>query len=243
KNSALLGAPLNWDFAFLRERRVLPGVGTKSVRVRRVNGIVLDGRLNEPAWEKAKFEEMSEISMGAQKNAARFKVAYDGDGLFEGVVCEFDLLKPLEEVKPVGKDGAAWAQECLEIMLDPYGERERHYQFIINPAPNSTYDARYAFIEDPLHPLHGKRDSSWHGRWQYATVIDKEQKRWTAEVSIPFSTLNVKPPTAGTSWTMNVGRAEYPGGYKNGPVYSLWSPNLETRSFHDRATFGDVTFK
>jgi len=143
----------------------------------------------------------------------------------------------------VGQDGAAWAQECVEIMIDPIGERQKHCQFIINPAPESTYDARYAYIEDPLHPLYGKRDSTWNGEWQYVAVVDKEQNRWTVEIRIPFATLEVQPPGPGTTWTMSLGRAEYPNGYKGGPVYSLWSPNLETRSFHDRSTFGDVTFR
>jgi len=241
--SGLLGAPLNWDFAFLRERRVLPGVGAKRAEVVRVSGIVLDSRLKEPDWAKARFEEMGEIGMGALKNATRFKLAYDDTHVYLGIVCEFDLLKPLDDVKPVGQDGAAWAQECVEIMIDPYGQREKHYQFIINPVPDSTYDARYAFIEDPLHPLYGKRDSTWNGKWTYVVVIDRERKNWTVEVQIPFATLAVDAPGPGTVWTMNIGRAEYPRGYKGGPVYSLWSPNLETRSFHDRGTFGEVTFR
>jgi len=69
-------------------------------------------------------------------------------------------------------------------------------------------------------------------------------KLWTAELRIPYTTLGVDPPPPGTLWTMNVGREEYPLGHGNGPaVYSLWSPNLETRTFHDPSTFGDVVFK
>jgi len=243
RNAALLGAPLNWDFALLRKNGVLPGAGTKKAEAPRVSGIVLDGRLDEPAWDRPRFEEMSEIGMGALKNATKFKVAYDGEGLCLVVVCDFDRIEPIEAVQPVGQDGGAWAQENIEIMVDPFGERERHCHVIINPVPESTYDARYGYIEDPLHPLYGKRDSSWNGKWQYATTVDREGKRWTAEVRIPFATLGVPPPGPGAIWTMNVGRTEYPKGYKGGPVYSLWSPNLETRSFHDRATFGDVAFK
>jgi hypothetical protein len=42
---------------------------------------------------------------------------------------------------------------------------------------------------------------------------------------------------------MNVGRSEYPGGYKKGPVHSIRSSNLQGRSFHDRSRFGDVIFR
>ena len=243
RNGRQIGAPLNWDFALLRERGVLPGAGNKSVRVARAGAIKLDGRLDEPGWQQGQFEEMSEIGMGALKNATRFKILYDGRYVYFGFECEFDRIDILDRVRPVGHDGAAYYNESLEIMLDPYGTREKHCHFILNPVPNSCYDARFGFIEDPLHPLYGKRDSSWNGKWDYAPTIDKERKRWTAEVRIPFSTLEVKPPRPGSAWSMNVGRAEWRGGYRKDPAYSIWSPNLEARSFHDRSTFGDVVFK
>ena len=242
-NGRGIGAPLNWDFAFLREKGVLPGVGSKSVQVPRVRGITLDGKLDEPGWTKPKFEEMTEIGMGAQKNATRLKVLYDDRHIYFGFVCEFDRDENLDCLRSLGRDGAAYYQECVEVMLDPYGKREKHYQFVLNPVPNSTYDAQNAFITDPVHPLYGRRDSSWNGKWDYAAVIDKKLKRWTAELRIPFTTLEVDPPRPGTIWTMNVGRTEYATGYRHGPTYSIWSPNLEARSYHDRSTFGDVTFK
>ncbi|HRU05171.1 MAG TPA: DUF4838 domain-containing protein, partial [Candidatus Brocadiia bacterium] len=244
KNSALLGAPLNWDFALLLKRGLLPGTQQRSVRARRADRIVLDGKLSDPAWAKAEFQELSEIGMGTLKNAARFKVLYDTEAFYVGVECETDKAEALAKLEPTGRDGNAWARECVELMIDPFGEREKHCQLAFNPVPDSAFDARLGYIQDPYHPLFGKRDTSWNGGWTYAAVIDKEKGRWTAEVRIPFATLEVEPPGRGTRWTMNVGRAEYPrGAEKEVPVLSLWSPNLETRSFHDRNTFGDVIFE
>jgi hypothetical protein len=181
--------------------------------------------------------------MGPQKNATRFKAAYDDHYLYLGFECDFDRNEPLDVLKSLGRDGAAYYQECIEVMLDPYGRREKHCQFVFNPVPGSTYDARYAYIEDPLHPLYGKRDSSWNGEWDYAGVIDRDRKCWTAELRIPYTTLDVDPPRPGAVWAMNVGRSQYPSGYRQDPSYSIWSPNLEARSYHDRATFGDVVFE
>lgn len=129
-------------------------------------------------------------------------------------------------------------------MLDPFGQRQRYYHFILNPVPNSTYDSRVGFITDPLHPLYGKADPSWNGDWRYATSIDKERNQWTAEVRIPYSTLGVPAPRPGARWTMNIGREEYPHGYSGGPpILSLWSSNLGTRSFHDPLTFGELLYQ
>jgi len=238
-----LEAPFNWDFALLRERGVLPGVGRKSLEVPRVSGITLDGRLDEAAWQKAASQEMSEIGMGALKNATQFKVAYDEKYLYVAFVCHFDDAASLEKLKSLGRDGTAYWQENVEIMLDPIGQRDRHCHFILNPVPNSTFDRRLGYIEDPLHPLYGKPDAAWNGAWDYAAVIDRENKRWTVEVRLPFAGLEVPPPQPGTVWTMNLGRTEFVGGRKEAPIYSIWSPNLEARDFHDRSTFGDVVFR
>ena len=237
-------APLNWDFDLLRRKGTLPGVASRRRVCPRVERIVLDGKLDDPAWRKARFQELGEIGMGALKNGSRFKVVYDGRSIYFGVECDLDDLRRIDAVRPVGRDGQAYRYECVEIMLDPFGARERYCHFILNPAPNSTYDRRFGYIDDPLHPLYSKLDSSWNGKWAYATKVDRKKMRWTAEVRIPFTTLEAEPPTPGAVWTMNLGREEWPKGPGvHPPAYSLWSPNLETRTFHDPEAFGEVLFR
>ena len=237
-------APLTWDFALLRGKGVLPGTGSRSAKCPRIRRIILDGKLDDPDWRSASFEELDEIGMGALKNASRFKTAYDDRYLYLGMICELDDLRRIEEVEPVGEDGRAYRYECLEIMLDAFGTREKYCHFILNPVPDSTYDRRFGYIDDPLDPLYKKPDKGWKGDWDYATTVDRKRLRWSAEVRVPFATLEAEPPAAGTVWTLNIGRAEWPQGPSVRPaVYSLWSPNLETRSFHDPATFGALLFE
>ena len=243
KGGRHIDTPLNWDFALLREKQILPGVGSRRVEASRVTGITLDGKLDDAAWQQLEFQELSEIGMGALRNGSRFKVGYDDGSIYLGVECDFDNVARMDELKPVGAGGQAYYQESIEIMLDPYGDRERYCHLIFNPVPNSTYQRRLGYITDPLHPLYGKPDPLWEGEWDYAAFIDRERKCWTAEVRIPFTSLEASPPVPGTIWTLNVGRNEFPTGDKSVVVYSLWSPNLEMRSFHNTATFGDVVFK
>jgi len=242
-----LKPPFSWDFASLKANGILPGTGkTRRVEVTRAPGIELQPDLSKPPWPSVPFHELNEISMGKAKNPSRFKMLYGDEAVYFGVECEYSSSRWLDFFKPMGRDGNAWAQECIELAIDPFGERNKHCQFVFNPVPNSTYDARLAYIDDPLHPLYGKRDASWDGEWTYAAHLDKAAKRWTAVVRIPFTTLGAPPAVPGAMWTLNVGRAEWPEGRGKGkpdPIYSTWSPNLESRSFHDRASFGEAVFK
>ena len=116
---------------------------------------------------------------------------------------------------------------------------------IFNPIPESCFQRRIGFIEDPLDPRFGQWDKEWKGKWQYATVIDRAHKRWTAEMRIPYTDLEVPAPQPGTIWTLNVGRTERnpPKVSHEQPRYSLWSPNLQAQDFHDRSAFGEVVFQ
>ena len=249
KGSATLSLkpPFSWDFASLKANGILPGTGeTRRVEIMRAQGLELQPDLDRPSWRSVPFHELNEISMGKARNPSRFKMLYDDKAVYFGVECEYSSSRWLDFFKPMGRDGNAWAQECVELAIDPFGERNKHCQFVFNPVPDSTYDARLAYIDAPLHPLYGKRDASWNGEWTYAARLDKAAKRWTVVVRIPFTTLGAPPAVPGTMWTLNVGRAEWPEGRGKGkpdPIYSTWSPNLESRSFHDRASFGEAVFK
>lgn len=241
------GAPFNWDFALLREKRVLPGVGTKQTQAKRVNPFKIDGRLDKPVWRGIPWETIGEIAMGKAPSETLFKVAYDETNLY--VAFKGALTSPtvLDGLTPVGRDGAAWRQENMEIVIDPLGTRRMYYHFIINPLPNSSLERRFGYFEAPDHPLHQKFEWDWRGDWEYGTHIDKEREFWTAELRIPFETLGGRRPKAGDTWILNVGRNEYgPESKRNkgGPIACyLWSPNIESKTFHDTGTFGELIFR
>jgi hypothetical protein len=193
-------------------------------------------------------EALGEIGLGDLKEPTRFRLGWDDTSLYVAFECQWSNQPPGDpDVK--GRDGAAWSQECLEVFLDPYGERERYYHVIFNPVANSCYDARFGFVDDPISPLYGKADTSWNGDWQYAAHIDRAAKTWTAEVRLPFAALGVEAPKPGSTWCMNLGRENYvrdPAGSARGKAesieLSLWSPNLEARSFGTPAAFGELVF-
>jgi len=249
RSSGTLSAPVNWDVDLLKEKGVLPGVGRKKIRAARAAGaIVLDGRLDEPAWQQAEAGEFVEIGLGRLNEPTRVRLAYDDQRLYIGFECAESLADRLAGWwKAFGHDGALYAQDCVEMFIDPVGDLDQYYHFICSAVPNSYYDEAYNLHKDPVHPLYKRDDRSWDGEWSYAGAVDAPAKRWCVEVAIPFKSMGVAAPAAGSIWKMNLGRerfVQYAGQPHGGdPDLSLWSPNLERRSFHSLEAFGDVVFE
>lgn len=233
----LIGAPFSWDFKLLREKKLLPCKDIMRLTVYRAEQSPKDFDFDAGIWAKAKWNMMDGIQLGTPSVATRFKVMYDAKNLYIAFDGE---RKNIREYRSVGKDGSCWGQDCFEILLDPYGSREKHYHFIFNGVPNSNYDSRYGFSNDPLDPNVHKADATWNGNWTYENrLLDK---RWQAIVTIPFENFNAPVPNSGTIWTANFGREEYLDGVWL-PELLLWAPNPEARAFNDRDKFGEICFE
>lgn len=239
--SAPIGAPLNWNTKLLKEQKILPGVGKKSMRIPRASGKVSTTDFTKGAWAKAQWQHMGGIQLGAIIDKTRFKAVYDSKNVY--FAFESDLA-PEKTFNVCGQDGPCYGQDCLELLIDPTGTKNVYYHFIANPVPNSRYDEAFGLITDVLDPRYNKPDKAWNGKWDYTTT--RKNGKWYLCVTVPYSTLNTKVAEPGTIWTGNFGREAFfysPAHPKGRIELSLWSPNLETMSFHDRETFGDLIFE
>ena len=207
------------------------------MKIKRAQGEIPFADFSNAAWAAAPWNELNGIQLGPVQDQTRFKVIYDQDNFYVGI--ESDLKDHLPH-NAVGRDGYAWRQDSLELVLDPAGNREQYYHFIINPLPNSYYDAAFGLISDPIHPLFNKADVSWNGDWEYQTLVKDE--KWYALFKIPFAVINCQTPSPGSTWTLNLGRGAHHAGGKVLEL-SLWSPCLESMSFHDRDSFGEGQFE
>jgi len=244
--TGMLSSPFFWDVDLLKEKRVLPGVDRRKINVARTSAPVeLDGRLDEAPWGKAQEGDLGEIGMGKITVETRVRLLYDAKSLYLGFECEEPLADRLGSGwwKSHGRDGKIYSQDCLEILVDPIGDLAQYYHFICSAIPDSTYDAALGLHKDPIHPLYNKSDRDWNGKWTYAGHIDPGAERWSVEIAIPFKTLGVPAPDKGSIWKMNLGRERFVQNLRRGdPELFMWSPNLEERSFHSRAAFGDLVF-
>lgn len=239
---ATINAPLNWDIERFSRQNLIPGLAAKkTLEIPSAENISVDGDFGSGAWRNVPWNTM-EPDSPENGMRSRFKILCDKDALYIGFECALPGNHTVKYV-PVGRDGSAWEQECLEILIDAEGNRERYFHFIFNPVADSYYEAARGYIEDPLHPLYNKPDVTWNGAWQYYNFIDRENGLWRAVARIPFASLGLSsPPESGTRWTANFGR-EHISAPHAVPRLLLWSPSRETSSFHDPDSYGEVYFK
>ena len=157
-----INAPLNWDIERFSRQNLIPGLAAKkTLEIPSAENISVDGDFGSGAWRNVPWNTM-EPDSPENGMRSRFKILCDKDALYIGFECALPGNHTVKYV-PVGRDGSAWEQECLEILIDAEGNRERYFHFIFNPVADSYYEAARGYIEDPLHPLYNKPDVTWNG--------------------------------------------------------------------------------
>ena len=197
--------------------------------------VKLDGILNEADWARAGWCTGFVRADGDQapdapfKRAAvetRFKVLVDDTAVYVGVECDEPLIDKLKAATP-WRDGAVWADDCVEIFFDPAGTGRFYHQVMVNARGTiyDSYSADYGLVHSRL----------WNGAFRAAGHIDREARKWTAEVEIPFGAV-VLTGDAKSAWRWNVARERHATGRLE---LSSWSPLRG--NFHLPDRFGTLT--
>ena len=195
----------------------------------------MDGAMTDEVWTTAEPAFLHNMSASKTEIQASFRVLYDDNCLYVGWECEEpepDKMR-LEETGP---DGPAYSRECVEFFLDVDGTRRRYVHFIAAAQKNSYYDERCGFKKI------GSWDDSWNPKWTYAHNVDKQNKRWTLEMRIPFSELGTAAPAPGTEWLGNFGRERYVGVKLFAPGIFIWSQK-EAYGLNTPLNFGVIRFE
>lgn len=214
---------------------VLTTAAFASAPATRLQGAIkLDGVFDEPGWAAApwqnNFLSASAAAEGAPKPVAvqtRFKVLYDDNALYVAVECDEPNI---DQLKAVYKehDQDVYADDCVELFMDPAGEGRYYHHFCINTngAWYDDYGADYGLVQAKL----------WNAPLQVGTKVDAGAKKWSVEVRIPFAALTIRDDVK-PDWLWNVTRERYAGG--GGGEYSTWSPLKG--NFHAPRLFGKLT--
>lgn len=159
------------------------------------------------------------------KVKTNFKAAYDDHSLFLKITCEEPDIKNIKaNVKK--HDGPVYTDDCLEIFLAPTLRQDMYFQFVVN-----SLGAKFEGGK-----LGKKRFSAkWNGQWQANS--SQNSNSWVTEITIPFKSLELPMPRAGSIWRGNVCRERHCGGRFE---LSTWA-NV-TRSFHYPPEFGVLAF-
>ncbi|MDD2707288.1 MAG: sugar-binding protein [Verrucomicrobiae bacterium] len=161
---------------------------------------ILDGNLADEAWQNAlKLSPFMVFKSGkpAKKQGEAF-VCYDDHYFY--LAFKFQEPEPGKTRKiQIGHDSPVWADDCVEIFLDPNPANSDYFHFGANIlgmkaeekcAKNLTY-----------------RDLKWNASWEIVTKTGKDC--WQGEARIPLAGMGISiPPPAGSLWRLSVNRGE-----------------------------------
>lgn len=184
--------------------------------VRRSGPVIIDGVLDERAWQGAPpitaFTQQQPTEGAPATQRTEVRVLYDDGALYIGARM-YDTQGARGVRRQLVRRDAQVSSDLLTIDLDPFRDRLHHAQFSINPS-GVRGDA-----------LDG--DASWDPVWEGAARIDS--LGWTAEMRIPLSQLRF-PRDSVQTWGMEITRL-----VQRLNEYDLWS-------FYPRNAVGGPAF-
>ncbi|MEW6323060.1 MAG: DUF5916 domain-containing protein [Acidobacteriota bacterium] len=177
--------------------------------------IELDGILDEPIWRRAApatdFRQRDPNNGAPATERTEVRIVFDRNRIVLGVMC-FDsephrlLGNQMQRDQPFGADDRfMWA-------IDPYLDGRTGYFFEINPS-GAMGDGLITGLgggggggRGPggggFGGFGGQMNKSWDGIW--TARVRKTDQGWSAEIEIPFRTLNFDPKAA--AWGANFQR-------------------------------------
>jgi hypothetical protein len=198
--------------------------------------ILVDGKLNDPGWLKAKWTEDFIDIEGAGKPApyfaTRVKMLWDDQYMY--------IAAGLEETDIWGtltkRDTVIFYDNDFEIFIDPDGDTRDYYEIEMN-ALNTIWDL---LLTGPYRDGDdGKAVTSWDIQGLKTAVniqgtLNKPgdiDQSWTIEAAIPWKVLqecsiNKTRPKPGDQWRFNFSRVEWKTENSNGRY--IKSINLDT---------------
>jgi hypothetical protein len=204
----------------------------------------VDGRLDEPAWSRAKpvGAFIKADGSGPALLQTEAKLCWDDQNLYVAFQCvDTDIWGTLRN-----RDDSIYNEEVVEIFLDPTGGLREYFEFEVSPH-NVQWDGKV--VSDWQTGGGFRGDASWNcADLQTAVRVvgtldrrDDVDQYWTVEMAIPFAAISPdgKPPADGAVWRGNLFRIDR----GETDEFSCWSPALTTPpNFHWPPRFGRLAF-
>lgn len=187
------------------------------------SAITIDGKANEPSWNKAEWTQNFTDIEGDRKPAPLYhtkaKMLWDTRNLY--IFAE--LEEPHIWAYYKQHDQIVFHENDFEIFIDPNRDGYHYYEFEVN-AQNTLFDL---LLTKPYRNR-GKAVIDWDAKgFKSAVAIDgtvnipaDTDKKWTVEIAIPFEALGEanRPaiPENGETWKLDFSRVNWQTVVKNG---------------------------
>lgn len=208
----------------------------------RVEGkLSLNGKLDDPAWQKAPWTEPFIDIEGDKKPRPRFrtraKMLWDDEFFYIGA----DLEEPHVWATITQRDAVIFQDHDFEVFIDPDGDNHQYYEIEIN-ALNTVWDLR---LVKPYRDG-GPALNEWDAVGMKSAVhVDgklndpmTQDRGWSVELAFPWKALKEYanrpcPPREGDQWRINFSRVEWDMEIKEGKYHKIpdrpehnwvWSP-------------------
>ena len=208
--------------------------------------IELNGRLEDPLWQRAAAIELVDAVSGRPgRFSTSVRLAWSSTCLYAAFICEDDYVwGDIAE-----HDGPIYDQECVEIFINPSGCPHTYFEINLSPK-NVVFDAcilndRTAANPDgPFTGLHCWEAAGLRTAVSIQGEVDAPgaARGWIAEYALPFRALygaSHQPPLPGDLWRVNFYRIDSPR--RGEQELYAWNPVLRP-TFHLPWRFGSLRF-
>ncbi len=169
----------------------------EAYRLADTDAINLDGRIDEPFWQQAQlageFIQQAPVEGGTPSEPTELRIAYDAQNFYIGAIfydSEPDGILGYQKAR----DAFLSTDDRFMWIIDTFQDGRTAYFFETNPA---------GLMADALLSNGGNSNSrSWDGIWE--ARVARGAYGWSAEIRIPFSTLNFDPDR--DTWGINFQR-------------------------------------
>ena len=185
------------------------------VAYRTEGALNIDGKLDEPSWQKAKsteeFEDISGKGFAAPKYKTTAKMLWDDDFLYVGAILE----EPNIIAKLTQRDTIIYYDNDFEVFIDPDSDGHNYFEIEVN-ANNVLFD----LMLDKPYRVGGEFFLQWdcpgiqsgiHVEGTLNNPNDTD-KYWSVEMAIPRQALTLSFNNllkAGNIWRINFSRVEW----------------------------------
>lgn len=157
---------------------------------------MLDGRIGDEVWERAAAIDdlLQYLPADHVEPSERTEVfvLYDDEYLYVGARMWDREPGEITARQMIHGQTQQW-DDSFAVLLDPFNNKRTGYSFQVNP--NGTR-------RDGVFETATDLNRSWEGIWHAEAQVDEQG--WTAEIAIPFKTLNFDPNNA--DWGFNAYR-------------------------------------
>ena len=197
-----------------------------AVRMNDGESITLDGRLDEPLWQRAvpatDFVQQDPVNGGTPTERTEVRIVFDRERIYMGVTC-FDSEPDRLLGNTMKRDEGLRADDRFMWVIDTFLDARNGYFFEMNPS---------GLMADALMSEAGQTGREWDGIWD--ARVRRSEIGWTVEIEIPFRTLNFSPDMS--VWGINFQRTIRRKNEEN-----VWTGHAYNQGLRRLANAGQVT--